>query len=389
MQTADRIAAAIDVARVVEIARSLCEAPSPLGGEGEVGARVAAFLDQPGIDVHHEEVVAGRPNVIATVRGAGRRPPLVLNGHLDANVHPGAWRHDPHVPWVEDGRLYGGGITDMKGAVAAMVAAVEAAARLDELPGDLILQAVMHHDGSGLGTKYALASEGPHEGFAICGEPSDLAIHTANGGGLKFEVALTGRAAHICRAEDGIDTIPAALAICGALREHRFEHRPDPRLPDLPRMLVGQLVAGRAPAHVADAAVIRGDVRTVPGMDRVAVRTELDAAVQAACPAEVAARVRIVSAHQPFLGATEGPLVDAICAAHAGVRGAPPRITSELPGQAFVTDAADLVAAGLQTVVYGPGVWRHQPDESIAVEDLADAARVYLAVAATLGSAAA
>lgn len=384
VDTVGLLASSIRTERVVELARSFCAIPSRLGDEGALGQLVAATLDRPGIDVHYEEVVQGRPNVIATIKGAGHRPPLVLNGHLDAAVHPGAWAGDPFDPWVEDGRVYGGGITDMKGAVAAMVATMEAAAEVDSLPGDLVLQAVMHHDGTGLGTKYALASEGPRAGFAICGEPSSLAIHTANGGAVKFEIAFTGRAAHICRVEEGIDTIPPAAEVCRLLRSHAFAHEPSPRLPDLPRVLVGQLVAGTAPAHVADRAVVRGDVRTVPGMDRTSVRDELQILAEAATPGGVQARVRILSAHQPFFGATGGPLVDAIRVAHATVRDEEPRITNELPGQAFVTDAADLVAAGLETVVYGPGDWRHAPDESIAVEDLADAARVYLTTAVLL-----
>jgi acetylornithine deacetylase/succinyl-diaminopimelate desuccinylase-like protein len=386
MDIHDRVKAAVRPERVVEIARALCSVPSPLGGEGAVGAMVAELLDRPGIEVHHEEVVAGRPNVIATVRGNGARPPLVLNGHLDATVHLDDWSHDPFDPWLADDRLYGGGITDMKGAVAAMIAATEAAARIGDLPGDLILQAVMHHDGTGLGTKYALASEGPTNGFAICGEPSALAIHTGNGGAVKFEIELTGRAAHICRADEGIDSLAPALAVYAALSKHTFTHDPHPRLPDLPRMLIGQLTAGSSPAHVPGRTVLRGDVRTVPGLDRTAVQRELAAVVARECPPDVVATVRVISTHQPFLGATSGALVDAVSAGHAAVRGAPPAITSELPGQAFVTDAADLVAAGLETVVYGPGVWRFAPDESVAVGELVDAARVYLGVTLSLGT---
>lgn len=243
----------------------------------------------------------------------------------------------------------------------------------------------MHHNGTGLGTKYVLASEGPRTGFAICGEPSSLAIHTANGGAVKFEIELTGRTAHICRSEEGIDTIPPAAEVCRLLRSHVFTHEPCSRLPDLPRVLAGQLVAGTGPAHVAERAVVRGDIRTVPGMDRHGIRAELEELADSARPAGVGARVRIISSHQPFLGATEGPLVDALRAAHVSVRGEGPRLTNELPGQAFVTDAADLAAAGLETVVYGPGDWRHAPDESIAAEDIADAARVYLATALLLG----
>jgi acetylornithine deacetylase/succinyl-diaminopimelate desuccinylase-like protein len=380
----EQAAGEIDTDRVLELTRAFCAIPSPGGGEGPLADAIAETLSQPGIDLHLEEVVAGRPNVIATVKGAGLRPPLVLNGHMDAGIHPGRWSHDPFDPWLDGDRLYAGGISDMKGAVAAMAAATEAAARV-ALPGDLIFQAVMHHDGTGLGTKYALASEGPRDGYAICGEPSSLAIHTANGGALKFEVVLSGRSAHISRKEDGIDTLPVAVEAYRAITAHTFAHEPHPRLPDLPRMLVGQVQGGDAPAAVADTSVIRGDIRTVPGMDRQRVRAEISSIVGAVLPEDVRARVRIISAHQPFLGVTGGPLVDAIAAAHKAVTGTAPRITNDLPGQAFVTDAAALSEAGLATVVYGAGDWHYAPDEWVSVQELADSARVYLAVAMTLG----
>lgn len=381
----DEITRLIETERVTELARKFCAIPSPGGAEGEVAEAIAETLSQPGIEVHIEEVVAGRPNVIATVKGTGSRLPLVLNGHLDAGVHEGGWSHDPFDPWIENGRMYAAGITDMKGAVAAMTAATEAAARVP-LPGDLIFQAVMHHDGSGLGTKYALASEGPREGYAICGEPSGLAIHTANGGALKFEVRLSGRSAHISRAEEGIDTLPVAIEVYRGIAGHTFAHEPHPRLPDLPRLLIGQIVGGEAPAAVADTTVIRGDLRIVPGMDRQTVRAEICSIVEEVRPPDVQARVRITTAHQPFVGVTEGPLVDAIVAAHQAVRGSAPRITNELPGQAFVTDAASLADVGLATVVYGASQWHFAPDEYVDLGELADSARVYLAVAATLGA---
>ena len=378
----EKALAAMSADRVVEIATRLCAIPSPTGEEEACAEAIAEILDRPGVEVHLEHVVAGRPNVVATVKGTGDRAPLVLNGHIDASIHEGPWSHDPFDPRVVDGRLHAGGVTDMKGAVAAMVAAVEAAATFGPLPGDVVLHAVMHHDTIGLGAKYVLVSEGPTEGFGICGEPSGLAIHTGNGGAVKFEVTLTGTTAHVSRQEDGHDALAGAVDVYTALRDLRVPHEPCDRLPDLPRMQVGELHSGYAPGAVADRAVLRGDLRTVPGMTRHAVRAALEACVAESCPPELTSRVRCIAVQKPFLGVTGGPLVEAIVAAHGAARGTPPRITNELPGQAFVTDAADMAAAGLDTVVYGVGEWRHAPDESIGVDELADSARVYLAVAA-------
>jgi acetylornithine deacetylase/succinyl-diaminopimelate desuccinylase-like protein len=381
-----QVNAAISADRVIELATLMCSIPSPLGCEGELAEFVNGVLGRSGVDVQLDEVVTGRPNVIARVPGGGTRPPLVLNGHLDAAVYPEAWSHDQHQPWIDGDRLYGGGITDMVGAVACMVAATEAAAGIKDMPGDLIFQAVMHHDGTGLGTKYALAVEPLSVGYAICGEPSNLSVHTANGGAFKFEITIGGVTQHISRLEDGIDALPAAVEVYRVLRSHVFDFTPHPRLPSLPRTLVGQFEAGSSPAHVAEVAVLRGDLRSVPGMTRESVLADLRRAVDAAGVDSRFAKVRILSRHQPFLGAEDGPLIDVIGRAHEIIRGSSVRMTSELPGQAFVTDAADLAHAGLETVVYGPGEWRHRPNESIKITDLVDAARIYLAVALGLGA---
>lgn len=371
----------LDADRVLDVAKAICSVPSPLGDEGPLAQLIAELLDHPAVDVHLENVVAARPNVVATLPGQGRRDPVVLQGHLDSGIVAEGWSHDPYQPWLADGRLYAGGVSDMKAGLAAMVAAFQVVAEGEPPPGDLVLHAVMHHDGTGLGSKYVLASEGPHSGFAICGEPSGLAIHTANGGAIKFEIAINGRTAHISRTAEGVDALAAATRICDALRGHTFTHEPHPRLPALPVAVVGQLNGGRGPGTVAANALIRGDVRTVPSMRRIPVRQELLELAHAAAGPDVGVEVRIVSAHQPFLGVTEGALVGAITSAHERLRKTPPRITNEMPGQAFVTDAADLAAAGLDTVVYGPGDWHFAPDEWVYVDDIVDAARVYASVA--------
>lgn len=371
----------IETDDVMEIVRAVCAVPSPLGEEGPLAEVVAGLVDGGGVDVHLEEVVPGRPNVVATVPGQGQRDPLVLQAHLDSGIVATGWSRDPYEPWVADDRVYAGGVSDMKGGLAAMVASIRDVAAGDPPPGDLILHAVMHHDGTGLGAKYVLASEGPHSGFAICGEPTGMKIHTANGGAMKFEVRCSGRTAHISRADEGVDALRASASVYGALCDHEWTHTPHPRLPDLPVAVIGQLMAGRSPGTVASEAVIRGDVRTVPGMRRIDVAEELRRVAIAVADPAIEIKVRIISAHQPFLGAAEGDLIDAISQGHMLSRGSMPEVTNEMPGQAFVTDAADLANAGLKTVVYGPGEWHFAPDESVAIRDIVDAARVYVHVA--------
>lgn len=379
-------AAAIDTASVVRLASEISAIESPLANETAVANVLARELDHPRIDLYMEEVVVGRSNLIARVRGGGDRAPLVLSGHTDASIYPHGWTNDPYLPWIDNGRLYGAGVDDMKGAVAAMTAAVRAAADFDGLPGDLLFHAVMHHDTIGLGEKYILASEGPTEGFGICGEPSNLAIHTANSGAIRFEVELTGAPAHISHRHRGKDALRAAVRVYDALDAIDLPFEPCDRLPDMPQMILGQLIAGDGAALVADKARITGDIRSVPGMDRSLIRNVIDQAVQAACPEDIGARVRITAVQKPFIGVESGLFVDTLARSHEAIFGTRPTVTNEMPGQAFVTDAADMAHFGLETVVYGVGDWTYGPDQSVDLQELGNSARVYLAVAAALGT---
>ena len=373
--------ASISRERVMEIAKALCRVRLADGREGPRAEVAASFLDHRRIELLLDPVLPGRPNLVARVRGRGTGPSLLLNGHLDAGWAPNGWSHDPFDPWVSDGRLYAAGVSDMLGGVASMIATVEAAARLDPLPGDLVLLANMHHDSNGLGTKYALAHAEDWPAYGINGEPTSLTLMTAHGGCIKLEVAFSGKPAHVSRKEHGLDALSAAVDAHVALRSLRFTHDPHPRLPGHPKFLIGALHAGDAPGSMAEDAVLRADLRTVPGMTWASVKADVEAALDAARSAGAAARVRCLVRQQPFIGSTVGPLVDAVRLAHRLVRKGELRVDVDQGCQAFVTDAVDMLAAGIETVVYGPAEWHYVPDEFIGIDEMTDAARVYLAAA--------
>jgi acetylornithine deacetylase/succinyl-diaminopimelate desuccinylase-like protein len=382
-QTLRKAVARISRDRVIEIARALCRVGQPEGREGPRADVIAGFLAHPRIDVLVDPVLPGRPNVIARVRGRGTGPSLLLNGHIDAGYAPN-WSRDPHDPWMAGDRLHGAGISDMLGGLASMIATTEAAARLDPLPGDLVLLASMYHDSNGLGTKYALAGGDAWPRFGINGEPTSLTCMTAHGGCIKFELAFTGRTAHVSRMEHGADALAAAVDAHVGLRSLRFTHDPHPLLPGLPKCAVGVLQAGTLPAAVADAAVLRGDLRTVPGMTWESVRADLEGILARVCPRDVSARIGCLVRQRAFVGPTSGPVLEALARAHQLVRGQPLRTNVDRGAQAFVTDAVDMAAAGIESVVYGPAEWHYAPDAFIDVDEMVDAARVYLAAAIEL-----
>jgi acetylornithine deacetylase/succinyl-diaminopimelate desuccinylase-like protein len=377
------VLAAIRTERVIEFARAVTASSGPDGKEGERAEAVADLLAHQRVEIHVDPVLPDRPNVIARVRGTGGAPGLLLNGHLDAGYVQSGWTHDPHDPWQVGTRLHGGAISDMLGGLASMMATIEAAALIDPLPGDIVLLANMHHDSNGLGTKYALASEDGWPKYGINGEPTASGILTTHGGCVKFRIDFSGRVAHVSRSEDGIDALSAAVDVYQGLRSFTFTHAPDRDLPAHPRFTVGILQAGHAPATVPDSAVLQGDVRTVPGMDWHSVRTDLERLVAQAIPVDsgVATRIGCIVRQRPFVGPTDGALFEALRAGHRDVYGAEPAVNAERAAQSFVTDAVDMAQAGIETLIYGPGSWHFQPDESIDVDEMTRASQVYLAVA--------
>src|SRR5215208_54110 len=113
------------VSEVVELAAQLVAIDSvnpalvPGGaGEAEAARFVAEWFERAGLDVEVVDEENARPSVIATARGRGGGATLLLNGHLDTVGLTGM--NEPLTPRVADGRLYGRGAYDMKGAVAAM-----------------------------------------------------------------------------------------------------------------------------------------------------------------------------------------------------------------------------------------------------------------------------
>ncbi len=368
--------------RAIDMAMAVTRAHVPDGSEGRRADVVAEFLSHPLIDVHVDPVLPGRPNVIARVRGTRPGAPgLLLNAHLDAGYVPTGWRHDPTDPWREGSRIYGGAISDMLGGLASMMESVLAAAEAGGLPGDLVLLANMYHDSNGLGTKYALASEDGWPQYGINGEPTQNGILTTHGGCVKFAIEFSGHIAHVSRSEEGRDALAAAAEVHRALQSATFTHTPDADLSAHPRFIVGTFEAGTAPGAVADTATIKGDMRTVPSQTWQSIRDDLQRVVSDTVGTDIGTKIRCLVRQRAFVGPKSGTLFDALSAGHRDIYAGAPAVNAEKAAQSFVTDSVDMAAAGVETLIYGPGSWHFEPDEFIEIDEMTKAAQVYLATA--------
>lgn len=198
---------------------------------------------------------AGRPQLVATLRGTGGGRSLVLNGHIDA-VTPGdasRWSSDPLKAEVRDGHLYGRGTCDMKGGLADFLFALECLAREGvRLAGDVTFCTNTDEESSGAGG-LALVAHGVRGDAGLCAEPSGFDAWVACRGYLIFTVTITGRAGHAempaphWREGGAVNAIDRLEPVLGAIRRLRedWRERPDHQHPLLaPGSIVPVMVAG-------------------------------------------------------------------------------------------------------------------------------------------------
>ena len=138
----------IDEERLVEWASRAIATPSFTGSEQAMAELMRDTFHDMGLQVQWQQVEEGRPNVLGIRAGAGGGPSLMFNGHMDTS-YSGSEPWLAHVagfqpaPFVEDGRLYGLGVSNMKGALACYVEALRALAVADvRLRADMMIAAV-------------------------------------------------------------------------------------------------------------------------------------------------------------------------------------------------------------------------------------------------------
>jgi acetylornithine deacetylase/succinyl-diaminopimelate desuccinylase-like protein len=114
---------------------------NPPGNEGPCIEHLRDVLEGAGRPTEVYALDPARPNLVSRLRGGGDAPPLLLYGHVDVVTTQGQrWTHPPFEARLVDGEVWGRGALDMKSGVAMMVCAfVAAAARSDDLPGDVVL----------------------------------------------------------------------------------------------------------------------------------------------------------------------------------------------------------------------------------------------------------
>jgi acetylornithine deacetylase len=339
----------IDPIDPIRLTRELCEIESTTYHEGAVGDFLADFLARRGWQVEKTPVAQPaesgsgdeRWNVYAGI--SGQSPVLVFSTHMDTVP--------PYIPFSEDaGFMYGRGVSDAKGIIAAQVAAAEAL-RAAGFPVSLLFVSGEERDSAGA----RAANLNPRGSrFLINGEPTDNRLAIASKGALRAVFKASGKMAHSAYPELGDSAVHKLIEVLGKVLALQL-----PVLEDVgpTTVNIGQIQGGHAPNVIADKAEAQVLVRLVG--DSAPVRAALIEA--AAGLAEVTFTLDL-----------------AFVRLHA-IEGLPTMVAK------FATDIPMLTNWG-EPLLLGPGSIHvaHTPFEKLAKKELLEAVELYIKVSRQL-----
>jgi acetylornithine deacetylase len=332
----------------IALTRQLCEIESTTYNEGAVGDYLAELLSSYGWQVEKTPVPQPRDgmegerwNVYASIQG--QRADLVFSTHMDTVP--------PYIPFREDDEfVYGRGVCDAKGIMAAQIAA---ATLLREAGYNVGMLFVSGEERDSAGAKVANANPRGSK-FLINGEPTDNRVALASKGALRVSLKTSGKMAHSAYPELGDSAVHKMVVLLDRLLKTDWPVDPDAGDTTLN---IGQISGGYAPNVIADKAEAQVLIRLVT--DSAPVREKILAA------AEGLAEVTFT--------------LDLAFVRLKAVEGLPTMVAK------FATDIPELTNWGAP-VLLGPGSIHtaHTPDEQISKKELVEAVSLYVEVAKQL-----
>jgi len=381
MQTVDyQLATTVlqDLVRIPSVNPDLVPAAD---GEAKIANYIADTLAGWGLEVQVREIAEGRLNVIATLEGAGAGRTLLFNGHMDTVGVEGM--AEPYSGEVRDGRLYGRGAIDMKGSLAATMAATKSL--IDSgitLRGSVIFTYVADEEYASIGTS-AIADD-IRQGRLRCPdgavntEATGLRVGIGHKGFTWLEVVTEGKAAHGSRPDLGVDAIAQMgklLVEVDRLQEQLAAGDQHPLL-GAGSVHASLVNGGREMSSYPARCTLRLERRTVPPETADSVVEEIEKIISRLSTEDPAfhASSRVMLVRNPWQADPRSQIVKTTAAAIEAVTGAP----SATMTQTGWLDSALLGDVGIPTVICGPsGEGLHAEVESIDVTSLGTCTEIY------------
>jgi len=317
---------------------------------------------------------------------------VVLSGHTDVVPVTGqAWTGDPFTLRVENGRIYGRGAVDMKGFDALALALVPEfqAAKL-RTPIHIMLS--YDEETTCLGVVDTIRRLGhslPRPGAVIVGEPTELQVVDAHKSVVTFNTVVRGFEAHSSKPALGASAVMAAADLVAALNTIADEmmERGDPSGrfdPPYTTVHVGTIHGGTARNILAKECAFNWEFRGLPSLDpeeipsRFRAISDMVAAKRLNRFGDYGRIETTLEVSVPMLGPEPGSPAETLAKRIAGRNR-----TESVP---YGTEAGHFQAAGIPTVVCGPGSINqaHQPDEYITMEQFEAGAGFLRRLAASL-----
>jgi acetylornithine deacetylase len=355
----------------------------PLQGPDHFEHRVTAYLEDffrsLGVASERQTVAPLRDNIVARYEPPGATATLIFEAHQDT-VPTDGMIIEPFAARIENGRLYGRGACDIKGGMAAMLAAFARVVR--EKPRGavrLIMACTVDEEHTFLGVQ-RLARDNFRANGSLLGvvvaEPTDLRIVNAHKGVVRWTLITSGRSCHSSRPELGVNAIYRMAQLLPLIEQYAAQlraSRSDPLLGSA-TLSVGRIEGGVSVNTVPDRCAIEIDRRLLPGEDPRAAPGQLVEYLRERAPAELPFEVTEPWLHCPALAADgSADLVARLGRAVKSVVGRHEVIT--VP---YGTDASTLAEAGIPSVVFGPGdiARAHTCDEWVPLEEVEQASEI-------------
>ena len=384
----------IDKKEVIELTRSLVRIqsvyrPNVEGGNEEKVARfIVDYLRNIGLEVYYEEVVPGRPNVIAVYDSGIPGKTLLFEGHTDVVTEGDidSWTYDPFGGEVSNGRIYGRGSCDTKGNLAAAISAVHSIKKSDAaFKGKIILCIPCDEEGMMIGIKDFIKkgwADGV-DGAIIC-EPEENQLCITQKGAMRIVLKTYGKMAHGAMPLTGINPNTRMAKLIVELdqleqqEKERMGEHPYLGWPSITPTILQAPVKGEPQINVVPAQCMTTlDIRTIPGQEHHQLRKEIEVIIEQLGKEDphFKATLELIEDRPWTETSKDHEVVQAVAQAYKQVTGKEP-VYNGVPG---ATDGTFLHLAGVPIITTGAGD-RHIPhhaDEYVDIDELVETVQIY------------
>lgn len=354
---------------------------NPPGNEKAAAQFLKPLLSKMGFKIKTVLSPKGRWNIVAERRwGKGGRT-LIFNGHLDVVPagNPSQWKYPPFKGTLSKGRIYGRGASDMKSGIASFIHALSTIERskMRLHQGAVVLHLVSDEESHGRqGMGFLTQKEGIRGDAALVGEPTDLQPVIAQKGALWLRISTLGKSAHGSRPHLGVNAVEKMMKLMERLNSIALET--EHPLLGKPTLNVGTIQGGTKINIVPDRCEIEADRRMLPGEKKEEVLEKIKETLDSLRSQDPFFQYRMeeIDFAEPCEVNPEEEIVKIAVEAIQEVMGKKPSLRAF---SGFTDSRFYINQCHIPTLIFGPGEVDqiHTTDESVEVEALVQAARIY------------